>query len=97
MKKVKIGVIGTGHLGKIHAKLFTEIKNCELVGIYDKDFETAKKVGAELSINPYSNLDEMLENIDAVDVAATTSAHYELVKKAFSKNKHAFVEKPITT
>ena len=97
MSKVKIGVIGTGHLGKIHTKLFTEIENCELIGIYDKDFETAKKVGTEFNIKPYAGIEEMLDDIDAVDVAATTSAHYELVKKAFSKNKHAFVEKPITT
>jgi predicted dehydrogenase len=96
MNKVKIGVIGIGHLGKIHAKLFTEIENCELIGIYDKDFEAAKKVGTELNIKPYSNIEEILDDIDAVDVSATTSAHYELVKKAFSKNKHAFVEKPIT-
>jgi predicted dehydrogenase len=96
MNKVKIGVIGIGHLGKIHAKLFTEIENCELIGVYDKDFEAAKKVGMELNIKPYSNIEEILEDIDAVDVSATTSAHYELVKKAFSKNKHAFVEKPIT-
>jgi predicted dehydrogenase len=97
MSKVKIGVIGTGHLGKIHTKLFTEIENCELIGIYDKDFETAKKVGAEFNIKPYADIEEMLDDIDAVDVAATTSAHYELVKEAFSKNKNAFVEKPITT
>jgi predicted dehydrogenase len=97
MSKVKIGVIGTGHLGKIHTKLFTEIENCELIGIYDKDFETAKKVSVEFNIKPYAGIEEMLDDIDAVDVAATTSAHYELVKKAFSKNKHAFVEKPITT
>jgi len=97
MNKVKIGVIGTGHLGKIHTKLFTEIENCKLIGIYDKDFETAKNVGVEFNINPYSNIDELLDDVDAVDIAATTSAHYELVKKAFSKNKHAFVEKPITT
>ena len=96
MNKAKIGVIGTGHLGKIHTKLFKEVDNCEFVGIYDKDFECAKKVGAEFKIKPFENLDELLDEVDAVDIVATTSAHYELAKTAFAKNKHVFVEKPIT-
>lgn len=97
MSKIKIGVIGTGHLGKIHTKLFKEVENCELVGIYDQDFERAKKVGEEFKVKAFDDLGKLLDEIDAVDIVATTSAHYELVKQAFAKNKHVFVEKPITT
>ena len=96
MNKVKIGVVGTGHLGKIHTKLFKEVENCELIGIYDQDLERAKQIGAEYKVKAYDDLDKLLDDIDAVDIVATTSAHYDLVKQAFAKRKHVFVEKPIT-
>lgn len=96
MNKIKVGVIGTGHLGKIHTKLFKEVANCELVGIYDRDSECARKVADEFKVKSFENPVKLLNEIDAVDIVATTSAHYELVKLAFEKNKHVFVEKPIT-
>lgn len=96
-RRIKVGVIGTGHLGKIHTKLFKEVENCELVGIYDQDFERAKQVGEEFKVKAFDDLGKLLDEVDAVDIVATTSAHYDLVKQAFAKNKHVFVEKPITT
>ncbi|MFA7420360.1 MAG: Gfo/Idh/MocA family oxidoreductase [Melioribacteraceae bacterium] len=96
MKKIKAGVIGTGHLGKIHTKLFKEVEQCEFIGIYDLDFERAKTVAAEFGVKAFKELDELLTEVDAVDIVATTSAHYKVVKQAFEKNKHVFVEKPIT-
>ncbi len=96
LKRIKVGVIGTGHLGKVHTKLFKEIENCEFVGIYDKDFSVAQKIGAEFNVKPFECLSGLLDEVDAVDVVATTSAHYELVKEAFKAGKHVFVEKPIT-
>ncbi|MEW6652209.1 MAG: Gfo/Idh/MocA family oxidoreductase [Bacteroidota bacterium] len=96
MKKVKTGIIGTGHLGKIHAKLFREVEHCEFVGVYDLDFEKAKAVADEFNVKSFKELDELLAEVEAVDIVATTSAHYQLVKNAFEKFKHVFVEKPIT-
>ncbi|MCX7875787.1 MAG: Gfo/Idh/MocA family oxidoreductase [Melioribacteraceae bacterium] len=97
MKKIKAGVVGTGHLGKIHTKLFKEVHNCDFIGVYDLDFERAKNVAEELNTKAFKELDELIDEVDAVDIVATTSAHYKLVKKAFAKNKHVFVEKPITS
>jgi predicted dehydrogenase len=97
MGKLKVGIIGTGHLGKIHTKLLKEVDGCEFVGVYDQEFEKAKAVVDEFQIKAFENLEDLLNAVDAVDIVATTSAHYELVKKAFAKNKHVFVEKPITT
>lgn len=94
--KLKIGVVGTGHLGKFHTKLLKEIDNCEFVGIFDVDSERAKLIGEEFSVNVFSSLKEMFNNVDAVSVVTTTSAHYEIVKKAFDADKHVIVEKPIT-
>lgn len=97
MEKLKIGLIGTGHLGKIHTKLLKQVKDCTLIGVYDIDFEKSKNVAEEFNITPFNNLSELFDNVDAVDIVATTSAHYELVKNSFTKGKHVFVEKPITS
>jgi len=96
MNKIKIGVVGAGHLGKFHTKLLKQLTDCRLVGIYDKDFDAANKTAAEFKVKAYNNLEKLYDEIEAVLIIATTSAHYELVKKAFEKNVHVFVEKPIT-
>ncbi len=96
MRKIKIGIIGTGHLGKIHTKLFKEVENCELIGIYDQNIEQANIVGKEFNVKVFDNIEKLLDEVDGVDIVATTSAHYDLVKVSFAKNKHVFVEKPIT-
>ncbi|MEE9450618.1 MAG: Gfo/Idh/MocA family oxidoreductase [Ignavibacteriaceae bacterium] len=96
MEKLKIGVIGTGHLGKLHTKMFTEIENCELVAIYDSNAGQAKNVSEEYKVSAANSIDELLGKVDAVSVAAITSAHYEIAKKCFEKGIHVFVEKPIT-
>jgi predicted dehydrogenase len=96
MEKLKVGVIGTGHLGKLHTKMFTEIENCELVGIYDSNSEQAKIVSEEFKVSVVNSIDELLDKIYAVSIAAITSAHYEIAKKCFEKGIHVFVEKPIT-
>lgn len=96
MKKLKIGVIGAGHLGKIHIKLLKEIETAELTAIYDKDKDTAEKCGNEFGVKVAPDLDSFFKDVDAVSVVSATSAHHELVKKCFEHNKHVFVEKPIT-
>lgn len=97
MNKLKIGIVGTGHLGNIHTKLFREIENCNLVGVFDIDTAKAEIIAKEYRTTVFSDLDELLNSTDAVSVVATTSAHYDLVKKAFEFGKHVFVEKPITS
>ncbi len=97
MKTLDIGIIGTGHLGKIHTKLMKEVHRANLVGVYDLNKELAKSVAKEYSVNYFEELDELLDNVDAVSIVSTTSAHHELIKKAFEKNVNVFVEKPITS
>lgn len=97
MKLLNIGIIGTGHLGKIHTKLMKDVTRTNLIGVYDLNYDVAKSVAEELGIKAFENLDDFLESIDAVSIVSTTSAHYELIKKAFDKNVHVFVEKPITS
>ena len=96
MEKLSIGVIGVGHLGKLHTKMLKQIENCELIGVYDTSPEQSNLVAAEFGISSFSSIDELLSKVKAVSIAATTSAHYELAKKCFENNIHVFVEKPIT-
>lgn len=96
MEKLSIGVIGVGHLGKLHTKMLKQIENCELIGVYDTSSEQSNSVAAEFGISSFSSIDDLLSKVKAVSIAATTSAHYELAKKCFENNIHVFVEKPIT-
>ncbi len=96
MDKLSIGVIGVGHLGKLHSKMFKEISNCDFVGVFDANPEQAKLVADEFGVKFFNSIDELLSNVKAVSIAATTTAHYEVAKECFEKNIHVFVEKPIT-
>jgi predicted dehydrogenase len=95
MDKINIGVIGTGHLGKLHTKMFTEIESCNLIGVCDSNSDRAESVAKEFGVEVFS-FDDMLEKVNAVSIAATTSAHYDLAKECLIAKKHVFIEKPIT-
>lgn len=97
MEKLSIGVIGVGHLGKLHTKMFKQIENCQLIGIFDANPEQAKVVSQEFGVPSFNSIDELLSKVKAVSIAAVTSAHYEIAKNCLQKNVHVFVEKPITT
>ncbi len=94
--KLKIGVVGAGHLGKLHIKMLKSIENAELVGIYDINAEQAKKAAEEYNTKVYNNLDDLFQEVNAVSIVTTTSAHYEVIKEAIKYNLHMLVEKPIT-
>ena len=93
---LKAGVLGAGHLGKIHLKLLKQSDNYELIGFYDADEANAKKVEAEFGYRYFSSMDELIEAVDMVDIVTPTLSHYECAKKAIAKGKHIFIEKPIT-
>ncbi len=92
---IKIGVIGAGHLGKIHIKLLKEIEEANLIGFYDIDKENAKKVEKEFGIKSFETLDGLLNKVDAVDIVTPTTTHFEIAKQAIKRQKHIFVEKPV--
>jgi predicted dehydrogenase len=96
MKELNIGVVGTGHLGKLHTKMFKEIENCNLVGINDSNIEQAQIVGKEFDVNVFESINDLLIQVEAVSISATTSAHYDLAKICLDAGKHIFIEKPIT-
>lgn len=96
MEKIKIGVVGTGHLGKFHIKMFKQIESAELVGIHDSNPMQMDRAAEEFKVSSFSRLDELIDKVEAVSIAATTSAHYQLAKTCLLNNKHVFIEKPIT-
>jgi len=96
IKNLNIGVVGTGHLGKLHTKMFKEIENCNLVGINDLNMEQAKVVGKEFDVNVFESIKDLLIQVEAVSIAAITSAHYDLAKICLAAGKPVFIEKPIT-
>jgi predicted dehydrogenase len=94
--KLRIGVLGAGHLGKIHINCIQDIPDWELVGFYDPDTATAERVAREKNIRAFSTYEELLHAVDAVDIVTPTLSHFETAKKALENGKHVFIEKPIT-
>lgn len=93
---VKIGLLGVGHLGKIHLKLLQQIESVHLVGFYDPDLELAKKISKEFQVPYFSTEAALMEQVDAVDIVAPTLAHFTCAIEALKKGKHIFIEKPLT-
>ncbi|WP_149303318.1 Gfo/Idh/MocA family protein [Pareuzebyella sediminis] len=93
---LRVGVLGAGHLGKIHLRLLNESKKYELIGFYDADVVNAKKVEAESGYTYFDNINTLIASVDVVDIVTPTLSHFECAKKAIENGKHIFIEKPIT-
>lgn len=98
MEAVRVGVVGVGHLGMHHARIYTEILGAELVGVVDIDPERAQKIAAPLGVPAYGDLETFLDekHPDALSIVVPTSAHYEVAKVAMERGVHVLVEKPVT-
>ncbi len=96
MEKLKIGIIGIGHLGKLHVKMLKQISECEVTGIYDSNSQIAYDVATEFGVTAFDKLDDLLEVIQAASIAVSTTVHHKVAKKCLEKGIHVFVEKPIT-
>ena len=92
---LKIGVLGAGHLGKIHINCIKQIAVYDLVGFYDQDENTAKKVSEDLDIRCYSSIEELVGLVDVVDIVTPTISHFECASLALKRGKHVFIEKPV--
>jgi predicted dehydrogenase len=92
---IKIGLLGAGHLGKIHLKLLKEIPEFQIFGFYDIDSEKSKQVSAEYGVHSFSSSEELISKCDAVDIVTPTLSHHSLAVNALKKSKHVFIEKPL--
>jgi predicted dehydrogenase len=93
---LKVGVLGAGHLGKIHLRLLQQSEKFNLVGFYDANDANGKKVEAEFGYKYFNSIESLIDAVDVVDIVTPTLSHYECAKQAVIKGKHIFVEKPIT-
>jgi len=96
MDTVKIAVIGVGHLGRHHARWYDNIKDAQLVGVYDTDREKAAKVAEEYGVVAFENMSEVYGRVDAVSVVVPTSGHFAVASELLANGIHCLVEKPIT-
>ena len=93
---LKVGVLGAGHLGRIHLKLLQQSEKYELVGFYDPDIANGQRVAEEFKYRYFDQLDALMDAVDVVDIVTPTLSHYNCAIKAITKGKHIFIEKPIT-
>jgi len=96
VEQLRIGVVGVGHLGSLHAKMLADLPSVKLVGVYDVEREKAGAIAAEYSTRAFASLDELLSNVDALTIATATTAHFSVAVEALGHGKHLFIEKPIT-
>ncbi|WP_242132979.1 Gfo/Idh/MocA family protein [Aestuariivivens marinum] len=90
------GVLGAGHLGKIHLRLLKQSEKYNLVGFYDADEDNGKRVEQEFGYKFFNSIDALINAVDMVDIVTPTLSHYDCAKQAIAKGKHIFIEKPIT-
>ncbi len=93
---LKAGVLGAGHLGKIHLKLLQQSKKYDLVGFYDADPINGEKVSKEFGYKYFDSIASLIDAVDMVDIVTPTLSHFDCAKDAIEKGKHIFIEKPIT-
>ena len=93
---LKVGVLGAGHLGKIHLRLLNQSEKYELVGFYDAFEENANKVAAEFGYKKFDSIAELIAAVDVVDIVTPTMQHFDCAKQVIEAGKHIFIEKPIS-
>jgi predicted dehydrogenase len=94
----RVGVIGVGHLGQHHARVYTELLDARLVGVADLDENRAHSVSEQLGVPCYASMEELIErqSPEALSIVVPTSGHYSAAKRALEQGIHVLIEKPVT-
>lgn len=93
---IRIGLVGAGHLGKIHLKLLGEIPDFQVVGFFDQDPDVQAKVAEHHRLKAYPDFETLLQDVDAIDLVVPTLHHHAMAKEVLEAGKHVFIEKPVT-
>lgn len=100
MKEIKVGIIGCGHLGKLHIKNIKEIEseneNIKLVGLFDTNKSESDNLAVKYNVKSFTTLSKLLECINAVFIVTPTTTHFDIAKECIKKKIHTFIEKPVT-
>jgi predicted dehydrogenase len=94
---LKVGVLGAGHLGKIHLRLLNQSEKFELIGFYDENQDYAEKIATEFGYKRFDTIAKLIHAVDVIDIVTPTLSHYKCAKVAIKSGKHVFIEKPIAT
>ncbi len=97
MEKLKVGVVGTGYLGKFHAEKYAAMEDVELVGIADTNQKQAGQVAGRLGVPAYFSAEDIVDKVDAVSIAVPTPLHYPISRLFLEHDVDVLIEKPITT
>src|SRR5947199_6930632 len=96
MKTLRVGVVGVGHIGSNHARLYAEIPSADFSAVYDLDLARGHAIGRKFDAVTAKSLDEFIEMVDAASIATPTNTHYEVARSLLARGKHLLIEKPIT-
>jgi predicted dehydrogenase len=96
VKKLRVGVVGVGHIGKNHARIYSEIANAEFAAVFDTDAARAEEIARTFNTRAVNSLAEFAQAIDAASIATPTNTHFAVASELLSAGKHLLVEKPIT-
>jgi predicted dehydrogenase len=96
MTPVRVGVVGVGHMGREHARIYAKLPSAALAGVYDADKSTSRKIAQQHHCRSFESMVEMLDAVDAVSIATPTTSHFETAKLFLGAGKNVLIEKPIT-
>lgn len=94
---LRIGVLGAGHLGKIHINCISEINTFDLIGFFDPDNAIAEQVEKDFKIKRYDSVSSLIDDVDVVDIVTPTVSHYKCAAEAIRKQRNVFIEKPLVS
>jgi len=96
MDLIKVVVVGVGHLGSRHARIYSELPGVELVGVLDSDLERTEEIAEQYHCRPFAKLAEIPSSVEAISVVVPTDRHYEVAAELMERGYHLLIEKPIT-
>ena len=95
-KRLRVGVIGVGHLGEYHVQKYKAMPDVDLVGVVDTNWHRAQEIALRYGTKPFRRHEDILPLVEAVSLAVPTEKHFQVAKDILSKGLHLLVEKPIT-
>jgi len=94
---LRVGVIGVGHLGRHHARVYSSLEGCELVGVHDADAGAARSVAEEFGALAFADAGDLVSAVDAASIAVPTTFHHEVGSLCLERGVHVLIEKPIAS